>query len=82
VPFYPAGTVQVGKRGPVRLEVSVEDPPLAGRLLGTESEAHLGAVAASPSAAGGPIPGEAEQRIPLRRACGRYVDWYRPSTGP
>ena len=28
--------------------------------------------------AGGPIPGEAERRVPLSHGCGRYVDWYRP----
>ena len=55
--------------------------PLAGRLLGTKSEAHLGAIAASPAGPGGPIPGEAERTIPLRQACGDYLDWYRPPAG-
>ncbi len=32
--------------------------------------------------AGGPVPGEAERRIPLSHGCGRYVDWYRPPGGP
>ena len=76
------GELAVRRRGPIRFTVSVERPPLAGRLLGTKSVAHLGAIAASPAGRGGPIPGEAERRVPLRRACGRYVDWYRPPGGP
>jgi len=81
LPYYPVGELTVRKRGPVRFTVEVESPPLAGRLLGTESQAHLGAIAASP-AGGGPIPGEAQSVIPLRRACGRYVDFYVPTPGP
>ncbi len=78
VPYYPVGELRVRRGGPIRFTVSVERPPLAGRLLGTKSEAHLGAIAASPAGPGGPIPGEAERRIPLDRACGRYLDWYGP----
>ncbi len=82
VPFYPVGKLEVPQRGPVEFTVSVEEPPLAGRLLGTKSEAHLSAIAASPAApSGGPIPGEAERRFDLRKACGRYLDWYRPPAG-
>jgi len=81
VPFYPAGRLRAERRGPVRFTVSVERPPLAGRLLGTESLAHLGALAASPAGRGGPIPGEAEHKVPLRVACSRYVDWYRTARG-
>jgi hypothetical protein len=75
-PYYPVGEVRVQRSGPVRFTVGVERPPLAGRLLGTTSQAHLGAIAASPAGSGGPVPGEAERQIPLRKACGEYVDWY------
>jgi len=78
VPYYPVGELRVPRRGPVRFTVSVERPPLAGRLLGTKSEAHLGAIAASPAGPGGAIPGVAERRVRLSGACGRYLDWYRP----
>ena len=84
VPFHAAGELTVRRRGPVRFTVSVERPPLAGRLLGAYSVAHLGTIAASPAAgdrAGGPLPGLGERRIPLRRACGRYLDWFRPPGG-
>ena len=81
VPYYPVGELRTKRRGAVRFAVGVARPPLAGRLLGTSSEAHLGAIAASPAGAGGPLPGEAERRLPLQGACGRYVDWYRPAAG-
>ena len=82
VPYYAVGALAVRRKGPIRFTVSVERPPLAGRLLGTKSVAHLGAIAASPAGRGGPVPGEAERRIPLSHGCGLYVDWYRPPGGP
>jgi hypothetical protein len=81
VPYYPVGELTVGQPGPVRFSVQEDSPPALGRLLGTKAEAHLGAIAASPAGAGGPIPGEAEQTVPLSRACGRYLDWYSPVDG-
>jgi hypothetical protein len=81
VPYFPVGLLSADSRGPVRFTVAVEDPPFLGRVLGTKAKAHLGAIAASPAGAGGPIPGEAERSIPLERACGRYVDWFAPSHG-
>jgi hypothetical protein len=64
-PFWPAGTIDVLGRGQVGIVASVEDPPLAGRLLGANSVAHLGALAATP--AGG-------NRVGSR--CRGYIDWY------
>ncbi len=84
VPFHAAGQLRVHRRGPVRFTVGVERPPLAGRLLGAYSVAHLGTIAASPAAGdrpNGPVPGAGERRIPLRSACGRYLDWYRSPGG-
>jgi hypothetical protein len=84
VPFHAAGQLTVRPGGPVRFTVSVERPPLAGRLLGAYSVAHLGTIAASPAAGDRhqtPIPGAGERRIPLRRACGRYLDWFRSPGG-
>jgi hypothetical protein len=81
VPYYAVGQLAVRHRGPIRFTVGVERPPLAGRLLGTKSVAHLGAIAASPAGPRGPAPGEAERHIPLRDGCGRYLDWYRPASG-
>jgi hypothetical protein len=80
-PYYrvPGELTTAHGGGPVRIAVSVERPPLAGRLLGASSVAHLGTIAATPA---GPdprgTPGDGESHIPLGDACGRYVDWYAP----
>ncbi len=77
-PYYAAGTLRVDRGGPVTFTVSVEDPPAAGRLLGANSVAHLGALALTP--AGSPeltvMPGVGERLIPVKAAVGRYVDWF------
>jgi hypothetical protein len=52
-------------KGPIQITATVEDPPLAGRLLGAHSVAHLGAIAAT--------------RVgPPTTSCKGYVDWYIP----
>jgi hypothetical protein len=96
-PYYPAGVLEVPRHGrplaprPVRFGVTVDDPPLAGRLLGTESRAYLGTLAATPisdphakSGAPAHLPAASRIRVPLRSACGSYIDWYRlaPGTPP
>ncbi|HEX2358510.1 MAG TPA: hypothetical protein VHH72_01705 [Solirubrobacterales bacterium] len=80
-PYYPVGTIEVPDgAGPVRFTVTVGEPPLVGRALGTESRAYLGRIAATPAPA--PAPGAAvRDDVPLREACGRYVDWYTVATG-
>jgi hypothetical protein len=70
-PYWPAGEITVGDRGEVRFEATVERPPLAGRILGAVSVAHLNGLAATPVGRGAE-PTE----VPLDRACGELVDWY------
>ncbi|MQA75340.1 MAG: hypothetical protein GEU88_13525 [Solirubrobacterales bacterium] len=68
-PYWPAGEIEVpGPPGdrPVRITASVERPPLAGRLLGADSIAHLGSIAAT-------RPGE--PRVGPG-GCDDYVDWF------
>jgi hypothetical protein len=75
-PYYAAGTLEASRSGPVTFTVGVEDPPLIGRLLGANSVAHLGSLALTPF--GGEVgPGAGERVIPVKRAVGRYVDWFR-----
>jgi hypothetical protein len=88
-PYYPVGEVDLRESGPVRFSVNVDRPPAIGRLLGTESRAYLGRIAATPISAdqaGGAqsVPASARIRIPLHSACGSYVDWYKlaPGTPP
>ena len=93
-PYYPVGEIDVrGPRGSARsvpFEVSVDAPPLAGRLVGTESRAYLGRIAATPVRVPSSAPEARPQlrlaplvreRVPLAAACGRYLDWYSPAPG-
>ncbi len=73
-PYYPVGSLEVRRAGTVIVNVDVDDPPLIGRLLRTESKAYLSGLAATRS-------DPARQTIPLSRACGRYVDWYAVAPG-
>jgi len=73
-PYYPVGSLDVKSAGTVVVDVDVADPPLVGRLLHTESKAYLSGLAATRA-------DPARQTIPLRQACGRYVDWYRVAPG-
>jgi hypothetical protein len=93
-PYYPVGYLRVpGERGDppsrVRITASVERPPLVGRLLGTESRAYLGTIAATFQGKSGPranlitsaldAPGPVatfRERVPLSEACDRYLDFY------
>ena len=77
-PYYPVGTLEVpgnedAAAGLTRFEVRVDRPPLAGRLVGTESRAYLGRIVATPVTP--------RERVPLSAACGRYLDWYSPAPG-
>jgi hypothetical protein len=73
-PYYPVGSLDVKRPGNVVIEVDVADPPLIGRLLHTESKAYLSGLAATRA-------DPARETVPLRRACGRYVDWYEIAPG-
>jgi hypothetical protein len=73
-PYYPVGSFDVQQAGTVIVNVDVGDPPLVGRLLRTESKAYLAGLAATRS-------DPARETIPLRQACGRYVDWYEVAPG-
>jgi hypothetical protein len=52
----------------VRITATVEQPPLAGRLMGAHSVAHMGSLVATRSVDGSAPPPD----------CGDYVDWYIP----
>lgn len=85
-PYYPAGSFGVppradadstragrGEPRSIKFTVEVGRPPLIGRLLGTESRAYLGRIAATRVA---PRP-----EVPLSATCGGYLDWYAPAAG-
>jgi hypothetical protein len=62
--------VEVRRKGTVRFTLSVDRPPAFGRLIGADSLAFPLAIAATRA---GP-----EQLLPVRRACGRYIDFVQP----
>jgi hypothetical protein len=71
-PPFPAATFELDRRRrEVSFEVSLPDPPLAGRLLGAGGEAHIRGLYLAPV--------EARYSVPLEQVCAEYVDWYRPA---
>ena len=72
-PFYPVGELELDRRRLVPFEISVDAPPLTGRLLGAETRAYLEYVAATPA--------PSRETVPLSRSCGRYLDWYAAGPG-
>ena len=70
-PTFPVAKVTVERPTAATVSVEPERPNLIGRLLRAPNEAHLRALTATPL---GP---DAVERIPVRQACRRYVDWYR-----
>jgi hypothetical protein len=71
--FWPVGAIRsTGK--PITVTVVARDRPLLARLLGRRvadatPELVLGRLAA--------VKAGSRTTVPLKRACGRYVDWYR-----
>ena len=63
-PFWDAGRIVVARPGPVTVTATIAEPPLVGRLLGADSVAHLGDLAATAARSG------------RDEGCAGYVDWY------
>jgi hypothetical protein len=71
--FWPAGSLRTQRSGAVRVTVSAERPSRFQRLLGVRRQVWLGPLAAT-------RVGSAT--IPLRDACGRFVDHFVVHRGP
>jgi hypothetical protein len=78
-PYWPVGTIRLARPTAVHVGVRSREVTWLGRLLGARGETRglrtnlsmpLGALAVTRHAA-------RPRLIPLRRACGRYIDWYR-----
>jgi hypothetical protein len=69
--FWPAGTIEVQRRGPIRFTVRPRDLPWAGRVLGAQRTSWLGALALTRP--------DRIREVPLADACGQYLDRYRVS---
>ena len=78
-PFWPAGTFET-EGGTTEFKVTADEAPALSRLVGAERRAWLGDFAAVKMEDGADVkdpPGPAAaEEVPLREACGGYVDWY------
>jgi hypothetical protein len=70
--FWPAGRLRVRKRGAVAVTVTAARPSAFQRLFGVRRQVWLGPLVAT-------RPGSTT--MPIRRACGRYVDHYTLQRG-
>jgi hypothetical protein len=70
--FWPAGSLQAKRPGPVTVTVTAQKPNRFQRLMGVRRQVWLGPLAAT-------RPGS--QQVPIRRACGQYLDHYTFRTG-
>jgi hypothetical protein len=68
-PIYQLGRVRGGPEGPRAITISMSQPGPA-RLRSPILRGNVGSIVATRDDV-------APTTIPLRRACGRYVDWYR-----
>lgn len=68
-PYFPVARFEVSERTRAEVRVTVAEPNILARLLRAPNEAHLRQLSATPL---GVI-----ERTQRRRACDRYVDWYR-----
>lgn len=71
--FWPAGEI-VSDGGPVRFTVVAAEPSALQRLSGYDGEAQLGRLIA--------IPAQPHRIVPLRGACGGWIDWYESEAAP
>lgn len=80
-PYWLVGTVRTAARTSLRVRATTRPLTWFGRALGARGETRaLGAVVRSPlGGVAATRHGARERVVPLRRACGRYVDWYRVS---
>jgi len=67
--FWPAGSIEVERSGPIRFTVRPRDLAWAGRVLGAERTSWVGALALTRP--------DAVRELALSDACGQYVDRYR-----
>lgn len=77
--YWAAGTMRVARAGRVRVTVTPDRLWWPGRLLGAPGATFTAAAPLSRPLGGLALTrhGVPERLVPLARACGRYVDWYR-----
>jgi hypothetical protein len=72
--FWPVGSLDVTRPGPVRLTVRAADATTLQSLSGYDGTAYLGDLAATSTAP--------EKVVPLSGACGGWIDWFAGRVSP
>lgn len=65
--YWPAGEIE-SDGGTVPFTIEAADPTTLQRLTGWDASAYIGQLVA--------VPDGPREQIPLRQACGRWLDWY------
>ena len=71
--FWPAGKIE-SKGGPIRFTVTAADASAIQSLTGYDGKAAIGEIAA--------VKDAPHQIVPLREACGHWLDWYEAEESP
>ncbi len=71
--FWPAGVIRSAGR-PIDFTISAAEPSTLQRLTGYSGKANLGALVA--------VRDEPHRIVPLRQACGGWVDWFESAESP
>ncbi len=71
--FWPAGTYK-SSGGAVKFTIATAQPSTLQELSGYEGKAYLGALVA--------VPAKPHRIVPLRDACGGWIDWYEAKEVP
>ncbi len=71
--FWPAGAY-VSRGGPTTFTVSAAKASEIQKLTGYDGKAYLGELVA--------VPAHPHRIVPLQKACGNWIDWYRSPASP
>jgi hypothetical protein len=71
--FWPAGEIRSTGR-PIDFTISADEPSTLQRLTSYSGKANLGALVA--------VRDEPHRIVPLRQACGGWVDWFESAESP
>lgn len=71
--YWPAGRFR-SDGGESRFTIAVAEPSRLQRLTGYDGKAYVGNLVA--------VPAEPHRTVPLSRACGEWIDWYRSPAAP
>lgn len=72
--FWPAGTFTQRRSGPVRFTIAGAEASWLQSLTGYDGKAYIGELVA--------VPVGPRRNVPLRAACGGWVDWYQADAAP